>query len=345
MRQDRKLLTLAMLLCVSLACESTRDHPTPRSAFTGYPCLCFEEVLPDDWQHVRTDRLDTNNDGKKEWVVLYRFDISSEQEKRGGPVAAVVYQPDGNKPPNIIARELTLPDEDYLCEGQCILTMENVLSGLEADELVVEDYCSDQPSGLTIFGWDEDQGEYLARGHFHGDCITITLDEITVRKNRQDRAQLSTCETYHAWDNKTYYQPGGQCTPVPCEKMELEFSNGEPEDVCCSPYPEKVVLAFYNHYNEDERAPLYFDETVRDRLRQCDNGECGCVAPRHEIDQVRVLELTPEPSSEAKYPDPDRATVVVKIICEPRNGAPEGERYIRWHLIREDARWQLERPE
>ena len=345
MRQGGKLLILAVLLCVSLACGSTGDNPAPRSAFTGNPCLCFEEVLPDDWHYVRTDRLDTNNDGKKEWVVLYRFDISSEQDKRGGPMMAVVYQPDENRPPNIIAHRLSLPDDDYLCEGQCRVAMENVLSGLEGDELVVRDYLGQQASGLTIFNWDEGGRTYPARGHFHGDCITVTLDEITVHKSTHDRAQLSTCETYHAWDNETYYQPGSAGALVPCEKMELEFSSGEPEDPLCSPYPEKVVLAFYKHYDDDEKAPLYFDEKVRGRLGQCDAGECGCVAPRHEIAHVRVTYLQPETYIEAKAPDPDRATVVVKVICEPRNAAPESERYIRWRLIREDVHWQLQRPE
>lgn len=350
MRLDGRLLLLAVLLCLPLGCEPpTREAPTTASSvqrsIIRSSRLDFSDILPNDWVLVNTYRVDANRDGKDEWLVLYSFDLPSEGGENTGPITAVIYQPDDERPPNFLAHPLRPQDRDYLCECVCTPTLENVLSGLDGDELVFRDRCGDQISRLTIFHWDEDNAEYVAAGHFCGACMEIALDEITVREPMQDRAQLSECLTYHAWDNRTYYQPGGTGAQVSPEREEIVFSKGEPEDVLRSPYPEKVVLAFYQNYKDNETAPAYFVEKVRDHLGQCDQGECGCVAPRHEIARVRVTYLQPETYDQDQGADAVRATVGVRVICEPRNRGPEGERFVRWHLVREEDRWQLERPE
>jgi hypothetical protein len=347
-RLGGRLLPLVVLLCLPLGCEPPeRDKSTTSSQaiFSGSRCLDFNEILPDEWQYLRNYRLDTNHDNRNEWVVLYRFDLLNEGGETTGPISAAVYQLDGNKPPSIVAHQLQPQGRDYLCECECKPTLENILSGWDGDELVFYDQCGDQISRLTIFHWDENDAKYVTMGHFCGTCIEVALDEVTVREPMQDRAQLSECKTYRAWDNRTYYQPGSNGVQVVPEREEIIFSKGEPEDVLRSPYPEKVVLAFYQNYGDDEKAPMYFAEKVRDHLGQCDAGECGCIAPRHEISRVRVTYLQPETDSQAQGADIARATVGVRVICEPRNRSPEGERFVRWHLVREEDRWQLERPE
>ena len=345
MRPGVKLLILCALLDLLIACEPIPDNPPSRNKPPrGSANVDLAEILPREWVPFKPWRLDTNRDGEKEWLVFYQFDVPEGRAKASSPISAVIYQPDDNYPPNLIAHNLRIPNGDFLCESNCTVEMKNVLSGLEGDELVISDSNGRQMTRLSIFYWNEEDREYLAQGHFCSECIEVDLDEVTVREPLEDRAQLTRCETYHAHDNRTYYQVSAPGTPVPSERKEIEFSCGEPEDLFCSPYPEKVVLGFYDHYDNDEKAPEYFSEQVRDRIGQCDAGECGCVAPRHEITRVRVLTLTVETRNVAKTADPNRATVGAWIVCERRIGGEERETHIRWILIREDGRWQLQQP-
>jgi hypothetical protein len=345
MRLGGRLLLFAVLLFLPLGCEPPdRDNPlpAPQGDFTGNRCLDITEILPDGWEYLNTYRIDTNDDGKREWVILYYFDLL-EKKTSGSPIGTVIYQPDDESPANIVAHELHPPDSDYLCECECGLNMENVLSGLEGDELVVRDRCNEEITRLTIFNWDSDRKDYVSPGHFLGGDVEISRDQVTIKERLPGRAQLIKIETYYPDDNKTYYRQDVPCTLLECREEELDFCHGEPEDVLCSPYPEKVVLAFYKHYNDDETAPKYFTKSVREYLGQCDAGGCGCIAPRHEIARVWVTDLQVESDSEAQTPD--RAIVDARINCERRDGVKEGRKYIQWYLIREDDRWQLERPE
>jgi hypothetical protein len=302
--------------------------------------LNISEILPKGWEHIDTYREDTNGDSKREWIILYQFDLP-ERKTSGSPIGAAIYQLDGKSPPNITAYDLRPPDHDYLCECTCDLDINNVLSGLDGNELVIRDNCGEQTSRLTIFRWDLDKKTYTSPGHFTSDHIGIGRDVVTTTERLPGRAQLVMVKTYYPDDNTTYYRRDDQCSPLECEKKELDFYHGEPEDVCCSPYPEKVVLAFYKHYNDDEKAPIYLSERAQEHFGQCDAGECGCTAPRHEIDRVRVLELDPDLDDTQ---DPDRATVGAWIVCEPRSGVSEARKYVKWRLIREDDRWQLDGP-
>jgi hypothetical protein len=349
MRLGSKLLLVLVLLCLPLGCEppyrdsstSSSQHPIVQNSN-----LNFAEILPEDWQHVITYRMDANGDGDDEWIVLYRFDLLNEGGKSSSPIAAIVYRTDDSRPPNVISHELRAQDGDYLCECTCTLSIENVLSGLEDDELVVRDFCSEKITRVTIFHWDKKEEKYVPRGHFCGHHVTVNWNQVTVEQPWPGRAQLIVQEIYHPCDDNTTYRRDFQGTPEICAKKELVFSQGEPEDVMRSPYPEKVVLAFYNHF-ADEKASTYFTEEGWARVGQCSANQCGCISARGEIAHVRVIELTPEYESYSPNKDlgPDQATVVVTVACEHRNGASEAERSMRWHLIREDDRWQLERPE
>jgi len=133
---------------------------------------------------------------------------------------------------------------------------------------------------------------------------------------------------------------------VECEEEELTFCHGEPEDVCCSPYPEKVVLGFYHNFTA-EKAPRYFTDIGWKNSGECASGQCGCISARSEISRVQVLKLEPqeETSNPNKDISPDQATVGVTIRCEKLSGVRETERSMRWHLIHKDGHWLLDRQE
>jgi len=305
--------------------------------------LSFREILPEGWKYVKSYRLDTNDDGEREWAILYYFDVLDKARPQGAPIGVVVYKLDDNTPPNIIAHDLRPPNGDYLCECECKPDMESVLSGLEGDELVIRDLCDGETTRLTVFHWDSDKKEYTSVGHFCGDHIEISQDRVTVEKRESGRAQLMKAETYYPDENSTYFQRDGQCRLLECTEEELRFCYGEAEDVLCFRYPEKVVLGFYSQYNDDEKATAYFVEGVQGHLDQCDASQCGCIAPRHQIAHVRVIDLQVEYENGSQ--DLNQAIVGVTVTCERRDGTNEGERYIRWHLAREGGCWRLERPE
>jgi hypothetical protein len=304
-------------------------------------CLNVDEILPDGWEFAGSDRLDTNHHGKEEWIVLYQFDLP-ERETSGSPIGAVIYQLDGTPVPGITAYDLRLPDGDYLCECDCRFDLEDVLSGLEGDELVFKDRCNEERSRLSIFQWASDESNYVSLGHFTGDHIEIGQNIVTTTTRLPSRAQLVMVETFYPEGKRTYYRPGDQGSRPTYSKKELDFSYGAPEDVCCSPYPEKVVLAFYQDYKNDEKAPAYFSDRAREYFGQCDTGGCGCRAPRNQIAHVRVTDLQWEgPAAD----DADEAFVRATITCELLGGGEEEkDRPIRWRLIHEDGRWRLERP-
>jgi len=344
MRLDGRLLLLALLLCLPLGCgPPNRDAQPlpPQRQPSNDRCLNVDEILPDGWEFAGSYHMDTNNGGKQEWIVLYRFDLP-EREASGSPIGAIIYQLDGAPVPGITAFDLRLPDGDYLCECNCRFGLEDVLSGLEGNELVFRDRCNEERSRLSIFQWVSDEDGYVPLGHFTGDHIEADQDKVTIRRRQPDRAQLVMVETYYPADRRTYYRPGDQSSSPEYSEKELDFCYGEPEDVCCSPYPEKVVLAFYKHYKDAEKAPNYFSASAREYFGQCDNGGCGCRAPRSQIAQVRVTDLQWEGPA---VDDADQAFVRASITCELLGGGEEEkDRPIRWRLIREDGRWRLERP-
>lgn len=292
--------------------------------------------LPDYWEHVRTYRLDTNRDARPEWVVLYRFDLPAQAEHGGSPIAGVVYQSDDKSPSSLVSYELRPQDGGYLCECECTVAMEDVLSGLSGPELVVRDRCDGDITRLSIFYWDPG-GKYLAKGHFSGSRVEIESDQVMVDQRLPHRAQFVLRQVYRPDDGETYYGPFGQGILVMPGEYELAFYHEEPRDVMRSPYPEKVVLAFYNRYTKVEQAADYFTREGWARLEQCAAGRCGCTSALSEVVRVRVTNLQPGDDL-----DPDRATFDVSVICERQSGDPEDETLVRWHLVRQDDRWKLD---
>lgn len=338
MRPGGRLLLLVILVLLPVSCDQVPTSPSGGNAPHRVPRLDLAGILPDDWEHVGAYYLDTNGDNSEEWVILYRFDLPVDRVNHGIPIGAFVYLPDHNKPPNIIAHKLQLPGDDYLCTCTCTLVVDDVLSGLEGHELVIRDSCDEQITRLTIFHWDPDIGEYRAKGHFSSDRIKIGRDKITLEEQLPGRAQLAELVTCYPREKKTYYQNDTMSSLVQCGEGELTFWNGEPKDACCSPYPEKVVLAFYHDFRDD-MATRYFTDTGWKNSGECAAGQCGCISARSEISRVHVLELhtQEEPSG------PSQAIVDVTVRCETLSGVLQESYPIRWHLIHKDDRWLMDR--
>jgi hypothetical protein len=328
-----RLMLLMILLCFLTACEPGSYDRTNLS-------MHLSEIIPDDWNYMGGQHINTDGEGEREWLVIYRFDVAGEGDQHGYPINAAVYREDDHRPPNLLPYDLHTADKSYLCECRCSAVMEDVLSGIPGDELVIRDECSGRITRLAIFNWDAGQDEYLPRGHFAGYCIEVELDKVEIRHRLQDRAQLMMLWTYRPLHSQAYYLPGGHGALVAHEKYEYDFCTGVPEHVTLSPYPEKVVLAFYRDYNKDEEeVAKYFTRERWKELEECEHNHCGCAMPREEVAHVRVTDLAPQLESE----EPDEATVRASVVCEHMNGTTGNEVKLQWLLVRgADSRWKLE---
>jgi hypothetical protein len=383
MKRLVKLFLLIVLLCMILACGSNPDaNPdpgpdnnnadptsTPPSSDpcpeTG-PCsilsdLCskLDGALPSDWQSIETFPIDANNDRSSECVIFYRFDMPSRSRQGYLPIGSVIYQLDGKRPPCVIPFELKNQDGGHLCEHDCHLAMEDVLSKPEdTPEIVVRDEYDGETVRVSIFRWIPDiepDGGYQSWGHFFGDRITVEKDKVTLDRRLPDRARLAMRHTYVPQEIKlqgkvynTYYDVSNNMSEgflMSARKFEMIFYHGEPEHVMLSPYPEKIVLAFYNHYTNAQEASKYWTETGWEQERY---GGDGCTAQRSEISDVRVIHLEPinetysyAPCQECEDQGPDQAIVKGSVICERQNGSSANSPTLHWQLVREDSCWKL----
>jgi tetratricopeptide (TPR) repeat protein len=295
-------------------------------------------TLPEDWEHVRTYRVDANHDNQPEWVVLYRFDLPAEAQSDVATIDGVVYQP-GKDTSSLVSHRLLLPNDDYLCEHDCTVTMENVLSGLPDDELIVYDRLNGSVTRLSIFAWDPSKKTYSPQGHFSGNLVELEKDKIIVHQRLPHRAQLAFREVYQPRDDESYYlskDSGVLMMPV---QYELTFYGAEPEDVTRSPYPEKVVLAFYNHYADERRVSEYFTWEGWAEVDRCVSGACGCTAEPREIAHVWVRDLKSNAQANSHSVSLD-----ADVVCELRTNSDrfEAETTIRWTLVQQDGRWKLD---
>jgi hypothetical protein len=329
-----RLSLLTRFLCLLTACGQASYTPPNLS-------IHLPEIMPDEWEYMGGQHINTDGEGEREWVVFYRFDLACEGDQYGCPINAAAYRADDHKPPRLEPYDLCPPDDNYLCECECSAVMEDVLSGIPGDELIIRDKCGERITRQAIFNWDEIENEYVARGNFSGHCVKIASDVVTVTQRQQDRAQLIKCHTYHPLGKQTYYK-SVQGEIVDAAECEYDFCAGEPEHVTLSPYPEKVVLAFYRHYNEDETVLEYLSENGWENVERCESNRCGCTLPRREIKYVQVTDLEPEGESEAQGQQSAKASVRAHVVCKRMDDSRGGEAEVRWLLVQEGNRWKLD---
>lgn len=325
MRQAAKLFLLASLLIPSFACQQSADQPKST----------FAEILPEGTQLLYNSRLDTDQDGQDEWVVFYRFDpIIDDEGRSSGPIAVAVYRAEGSPQRDLHAYPLTPREESYLCECNCTARMDDVLSKSPGAELIISDNCGGNTTRATIFSWDP-AGEYLARGHFRGQRVTIQKDVTFVDVRMPDRAQIAVRSTYEA-SGGTYYS--SDCSTP--ESQEFILYPKECQDVTLSPYPDKIVLAFYHHYCDAQNAAIYFTQCGWDQLNGCADERCGCTRGSSEVTHVQVI------NCQIKDVRPNEAVVSVSIVCKQGQEIIDNVKTeIEWTLVRKDERWKLDNAE
>lgn len=244
------------------------------------------------------DRVDTDGDGFREWLVFYQSDPIQPSNWRQpcpdkSPRFGSIYDNDRGEPAIIFPYALTPPLRDLLGEqGTRFETAEIVANRSDSDrpieELLVYGRQGGVENQLTIFkfqqntrAWDtptNDPPRYPAIGAFVGNggvSFNPTTKRVTVRdRGPFERSQLvikNVYELHGEANNETYMsQPGAKTLHTPVEST-IDFAFGPPSDIMNTEFPEKIVLAFYqsldkssdvNWKSEDFLAPANTDGTT-----------------------------------------------------------------------------------
>jgi hypothetical protein len=333
-----RLVSIISLVGLTLAACNPIKRADPR--------LDFTKILPEELRAQQVERLDTDNDGHLEWVLFYQYDVIEGQTgRRFSPIAAVVYNadvPQGRKePPVIFPYPLHPPDGDYLGENRCQVRMADVITKNDGPEVVVESIdANDLITDAAIFTWrgDEEAGAglrgYKCLGFFRTrGQVGVSADMIVVQERTDERSQLAVRRIYKP-QNGSYLDEHDQLRP-PVESS-VEFAFGKPKDVINSPYPEKIILAFYKDINTDA-ALDYLSQAGRERLLR---GELDLGSPwaRSRIDKALVRELRYDPPS----PGSTETTVSVRVSFRSTTDEESEVVELSWILVQEEGLWKMD---
>ncbi len=310
--------------------------------------LDFTKILPPSKRPQEVQLLDADGDGKNEWIVFYKFDlVEGATGRRFSPIGAAVYNDDHGDPPVVFPYELHPPDRVYLGEQNCVARTDDLIPANEGPELLVECFAEEGLAvSLSIFHWyDKDKNDlsknptegqqgYECLGFFHGSGgITLEGSRVTVKERTEERSQLSIKNVYDVKDG-SYFRPGGRELWPPVE-TSVEFAFGVPEGVVQSPYPEKVVLAFYLALGRNNPLAQTYLSEASGLKNAVGTDSFGTAASGDQIQKVLVKRIiyTPDREKEEKH-EPVRVTVTVASVTSEGEDPP---RDVTWELIWEAA--------
>jgi hypothetical protein len=215
--------------------------------------------------------------------------------------------------------QLVLPDRDYLSETAANLELVDVVTVGEVQvqpELMVYD---DSHTDLNIFRhipnsfrWEfprDDPRRYQVIGTFRGDG-GVTYDPTTktvtvINREDFDRSQLSVQTVYALDENRGTYMsltnPEQLSAPI---ASTVSFAHGMPPDVLDTPYPEKLVLGFYEMLPAKEPTVPPRDFLTGQALIEFDNnnlsyfGFVNASGTMKDVDKVTVTQLSYAPLTE-----------------------------------------------
>jgi len=302
------------------------------------------ELLPDK-AVVNVQRADTDSDGQAEWVVFYRFDRVGGQ----GPVAALIYdvvEDATSQLPIVYPYKLRTPNETYLAQAQPELNLVDLLpetSGTARKELLFK-----TGKELTFFRLNRDFPNqpadnppmYRCVGFFRsegGVSFDPPTQEVAVTSlSGFERSQLVT---------KHFYKPEadgyfitGTTTLVSPYASAIDFPQGIPSDILDTPYPEKIVLAFYKLIGQDNTKLAEY--LTPQAAKELSEGKLKFGSP-WSLDKTKfavVQEL-------GYYPTQDNSqSTVVTVQVFFRSTADEKSSLVpvRWTMVRVENRWKMD---
>jgi hypothetical protein len=253
------------------------------------------EIVPGLYDLDYIHRIDADGEGASsgsdtgnQWLAFYKYDVATFEDRApGGPFGASIYEPDGCRPPSILAFELVPVSYDYLGQDSAEVRVGNIIpyadpmsNGLDRPEVIISGRTRGVVTDLNIFRkagikqdrclpWRKDASyptalqltspfNYQNVGSFRGsyrvqlsgsegDPSTVTIWD----SGGFERSQLTIRKQYRPGPNGSYLRPEGQELWAPVE-YSLDFGPGQPDLIPQVYYPEKAVLAFYLNLTKDQ---------------------------------------------------------------------------------------------
>ncbi len=287
-------------------------------------------------------RLDTDGDGSEEWVVLYSYDRTEQNQ---GPYGAAVYDMDRCRPPAIVTYDLRSHDYNYVAENLSLRwggapQMQDV--NADGKPELVFDFGND----LSIFRWFDNtqncmapgpgQQGYDVLGTFRGTGgVTVQGGgRIAVRdRGILERSQTVIKRVYTPDPNGSYLYPGDGGLYPPVE-VGIEFAFGLPQSADQLYYPEKAVLAFYLSLGQNNKAAQAYLSRNAQELYPIETHDFGIALPRNELARVLVKELSYAPNAGAEQMlQPQYVTIMVVGVRAGNSADEANPRRVRWRVV------------
>ncbi len=333
-------LLLVPLLCLALAGCATTSTEKPPELTVNIPA----DLLPDR-PGASVKRVDADSDGKLEWLVFYRFD----QVGGGGPVAAIIYDVAANagQLPVLYPYKLRTPDQSYLAQQVPDWAMLDIMpepGGVGRKELVLStanDLVIFQANGNVVNQPLDDPPLYRCIGFFRSDGGVMLDPEsrrVTVTRLAYERSQLVKRD-YYAPVADGYFVTGTTTLVSPLESA-VGFPGEVPSGILDTPYPEKIVMAFYKTLGNPELKPTILEYLTTRASNEMAAGRLQYGSP-YALDQINYA-VVKEIGYLATQEDTPSTVVTVDVVFVSKSGARSPLKEISWQLVRQESRWKMD---
>jgi len=361
------IFLLGIGLVVLLLLAITRFDPTPMLrqlavAQAQNKVVDFFPVFPDRYKVQDVENVDTDGDGQKEWVVLYHFDLTDGRS----PYAGAIYDYDRGDPPVIFPYRLVPPDRDYLSDSAVSLKLDD-LTKLGETKPVPEVFIS-SATDLDIFRhvpnslpWEAPRDEprrYQVIGSFRGDG-GVRYDEssktVTVLNRKDyDRSQIAVQTTYRLDEGRGTFMSAADPKQLGAPaSSQVVFAFGMPSDILDTPYPEKLVLGFYQALAQKQSSTIKPEDFLTGQaLIEYSRGNLlyfGFPDVSGDVTQVKVTQLSYSPQTEAfdasvsvLGQQPRLLTVKIKFAARKGAAAAETQQPIQWVTTLVNGKWKID---
>jgi hypothetical protein len=246
---------------------------------------------------------------------------------------------------------LRTPDQSYLAQRKPTVSLVDLppeAGGHLRQELVLS-----TPNDLAFFRLTRDPTPtpsdnpplYQCVGFFRSpDGVSFdpaTLEVGVTSRAGYERSQLVLRHYYRPVGDG--YFVAGTTTLVPPFTAGIDFAAGIPSDVLDTPYPEKIVLAFYKTLGRETPQPAPVECLSAQAQVEWQQGRLafGSPFPQDQVKFAVVKELSYYPTAEGAQ----STVVTVRVQFRSTSDADSAVVDVRWTVIREDGRWKMDFPQ
>jgi hypothetical protein len=356
----------------------------PAAVSSGTPNACdydYSRLLEAGWKFYSQTSLgpvDEARDPTPLCVVLYQVDSprgpAYKDAPKVVPVQGLVYRRDRNRPLEIDGYQPKLCNDMHLGERNVSPRLDDVLSGDDGQELIIEDRDAEGVLvQVSIFTWQEQvkskESSFKSRGWFQADAgIVVEKDKVTTYEwwKESPRSKLVQRKVYVPRDKKSYHpkegdKPEDECKIVDPVTVDLVPLVMPPDDqLSKAEYPEILVFAFYERLlvTDTHKLDVLMAPEIQASYWATDTRTTvyGClVDPQLAKVFVQKIDVSQSPGIQPHIDNQNHTqtdTVIVTSLCrfKDRDKTPDKPIVLSWPVRwdwdfqKRESKWQLLRP-